>query len=72
MDFGNFEIVESSNRVFVAVDLSPIEPPPNCQFLQLGFDFGRPVSMEAIEFLTLPRFVIPLENLTLGISYLGH
>ncbi len=66
--FGDFEITQSSNRVFIAADLTPVKCPPNCQFKYIGFDFGRVVSMESFELLGLPKFLIPIERIKLGLS----
>lgn len=66
--FGDFEITQSSNRVFVAVDLTPVKCPPNSQFKYINFDFGREVSMEAFEILGLPKFMIPIEKIRLGLT----
>ncbi len=66
--FGDFEITQSSNRVFVAVDLTPVKCPPNSQFKYINFDFGREVSMESFEILGLPQFIIPIEKIKLGLT----
>lgn len=71
VEFGDFEITQSSNRVFVAVDLTPLKCPPNSQFKYINFDFGREVSMEAFEILGLPQFVIPIEKIKLGLTISG-
>jgi len=68
VDFGDFHITQSSNKVSVAADLSPIVCPPNSQFLYVTFDFGRIVNMQAFELLGLPPFHIPLKNITLGLK----
>lgn len=67
VDFGDFHITKSSNKVSVAADLSSIACPPNSQFLHIGFDFGRVVNMESFEILGLPPFHIPIKNIKLGI-----
>jgi len=69
--FGDFEITQSSNRVFVAADLTPVKCPPNSQFKYINFDFGREVSMEAFEILGLPRFMIPIEKIKFGLTFRG-
>lgn len=65
--FGDFEITQSSNKVFVAADLTQVKCPPNCQFKYFRFDFGREVTMESLEILGLPKFVIPIEKIKLRI-----
>jgi hypothetical protein len=66
--FGDFEITQSSNRVFVAADLTPVKCPPNSQFKYINFDFGRKVSMEAFEILELPQFMIPIEKIIFALT----
>jgi hypothetical protein len=66
--FGDFEITQSSNRVFVAVDLTPVKCPANSQFKGINFDFGREVSMEALEIIGLPQFMIPIEEIKIGLT----
>lgn len=65
--FGDFEITQSSNSVFVIADLSPIKCPPNSQFKYITFDFGRKVCMRAFEILGYPKLTIPVENIKLGL-----
>lgn len=67
VDFGDFHITQSSNKISVAVDLSSIVCPPNSQFLNIGFDFGQTVNMESFEILGLPPFHITIKNIQLGI-----
>lgn len=67
VDFGDFNITQSSNRVSVAADLSPVVCPPNSQFLHVSFDFGRIIDMESFEILGLPPFNIPLKNIKLKV-----
>lgn len=66
--FGDFEITQSSNKVFVAADLTPVKCPPNSQFKYINFDFGREVSMEACEILGLPQFMIPIEKIKFALT----
>jgi hypothetical protein len=66
--FGDFEITQSSNKVIVAVDLTPVKCPPNSQFKYIGFDFGRVVNIKSFETVGLPKFEIPIEKIKLGLS----
>ncbi len=66
--FGDFEITQSSNTVFVAVDLTLVECPSNSQFKSINFDFSRNVCLESCQILGLPQFVIPIENIKLGLT----
>jgi hypothetical protein len=68
VDLGDFEIAQSKNKVFVAVDLSSIKCPPNCQFKYITFDFKREVSMEAFELLAMPKMLIPIRKINLGVE----
>ncbi|MFZ6708702.1 restriction endonuclease [Undibacterium sp. TC9W] len=65
--FGDFEITQSSNNVFVVIDLSPLECPPNSQFISVNFDFGRTVKIRHIEILGPHQFSIPLEAIKFGL-----
>jgi hypothetical protein len=67
---GDFEITQSSDRVFVAADLTPIKCPPNSQFKYIEFHFGRDVSIESFELLGLPKFEIPIQKIKLRLSIL--
>lgn len=66
--FGDFEITQSPDSVSVAIDLTPVKCPLNSQFLYVGFDFGRAVNMRRVEILGLPKLMIPIEKIELGLS----
>lgn len=67
VELGNFEIIQSSNNVIIALDLFPIEAPENCHFRFVGFDFKRKVTMKNVEVLRLPRMKISLTNVDIGL-----
>jgi hypothetical protein len=69
VDLGEFEITQSSNNVAMTVDLTPVEIPPNCQFRFVNFDFQRPVTMNGIRILGLPKLEIPVEKMQLGLQF---
>lgn len=69
VELGDFEIVQSSNRVFVALDLSPISVPENCQFRIVNFDFNRTVTMEWLEILGVPEMGIKLKDVVVSLSF---
>jgi hypothetical protein len=62
IDLGDFQIMQSANRVFVAADLGPVICPPNSIFRTIAFDFKRPVSMECFELLRPPPFTMSLKD----------
>jgi len=66
VELGNFEITQSSNNVFITLDLSPIESPRNCHFRFVGFDFKRVVTMKKVEILSIPRMKISLTDVDIG------
>ena len=57
-----FEIVQTSDKVVIVMDLFSIESPPDCHFQGGGFDFGRTVQIEKLEILSPPKFHIPLSK----------
>jgi len=68
VDLGEFEITSSSNNVLVAVDLSPVESPPNCKFHSVDFDFGRVVTIQKVEIIKLPPFRMRLQDFVVGLG----
>lgn len=68
VDLGAFEITQSSNDVFVTLDLSSIQIPPNCKFHTVEFDFQRIVTMHGLEIIGLPKMQIPLSELLLMVA----
>ena len=69
VELGDFEITQSSNKVFVALDLSPISVPENCQFRLVNFDFNRTVTMEWLEVLGVPEMGIKLKDVAVGFGF---
>ncbi|MGZ0019661.1 restriction endonuclease [Nitrosomonas sp. wSCUT-2] len=68
IDLGEFEITQCSNDVFVTLDLSQIQIPPNCKFHTVEFDFQRIVTIRGFEIIGLPRMQIPLNELLLRVA----
>lgn len=60
VDFGTFEISQSSNDVHVVFDISLVENPPNSLFRYATFDFKRTVRMHGLELIGEPKFQLPL------------
>src|SRR5262249_18001843 len=60
-----FEITSSSNRVWVTVDLSSIEPLPNCKFHSVDFHFTRTISMRGFDVIAPPKMKIKLQEVLL-------
>lgn len=69
VELGDFEITQSSDRVSVALDMSPIKAPRNCHFRLVNFDFGRVITMETAEILGIPPLEIPLEEMKIVLSF---
>lgn len=69
VELGGFEITQSKNMVTVALDLTPVTIPSDCQFRFVHFDFKRSVTLNGIRILGLPEFVVPLQNFTLGLRF---
>lgn len=67
---GEFEITQSANNVFVAVDVSTVEVPPNCLFVTFCLDFKRIVTIQGFEFVGLPPFEVLLDKLKITASFL--
>ena len=64
-DLEKFEITSSSNRVWVTVDLSLVEVPPNCKFHSIDFDFIRVIAMRGFDIVGLPKMKIRLQGMLL-------
>jgi len=69
VDFGRSEIAQAGDQSTFVIDLSAIEVPTDCQFIGLGLEFTRTVTMRAAEFIGLPAFHIPLRNVTVAVSF---
>jgi len=69
VELGNFEITQSSNNVFITMDLSPIESPENCLFRFVDFDFKRDVTMEKLEILSKPKMKMSLTDVDIGVKF---
>lgn len=69
VELGNFEITQSSNDVFIAMDLSPIESPKNCHFRFVELDFKRNVTFEKVEILGMPKMKISLADVYIGVKF---
>ena len=69
VEMGEFEIMQSTNNVSVAIDLSPMTMPANCQFHSVNFEFSRSVSMDTVYMLGLPELGIPVKNLDIGVRF---
>lgn len=69
VELGNFEITQSSNNVFITLDLSPIESPENCLFRFVNFDFKRDVTMNKLEILSIPKMKITLTDVDIGVKF---
>lgn len=68
MELGDSEIIQSKDIVSISLDFSSIKPPPNCQFLNITYDFNRLVTMPACHHLGLQIPSINLEQL----NFLAH
>lgn len=69
VELGNFEITQSSNNVFLTLDLSVIESPANCHFRFLNYDFKRKVNFDKVEILSMPKMKIFLEDVDIGLRF---
>lgn len=69
VELGQFEIMQSTDNVSVALDLSEIHMPKNCQFHTVNFEFTRSVSMDSIYMIGLPELGIPLSNFEIGVKF---
>ncbi|MBW2738232.1 MAG: restriction endonuclease [Deltaproteobacteria bacterium] len=69
VELGEFEIMQSTDNVSVALDLSPITMPYNCQFRSVNFEFSRSVLMDSVYILGLPELGIPIANLDIGVRF---
>lgn len=70
VDLGDFEIAHSSNNVSIAVDLSNVNAPENCQFRFFETDFGREVNCEVLTVLGMYPTKMSLRNLQIGVGFL--
>jgi hypothetical protein len=70
VEFGNFEITQSTNNVCVAIDLTAINSLPNCLFPpHFGIHFTRTVTMKYIEFYGPIKMGISLEDIGIGVDF---
>lgn len=69
VELGDFEITQSSNNVLITLDLSPVEPPENCHFRFVEFDFKRNVTMKEVEILSRPRMKMLLTDVDIGVVF---
>ncbi|MBW2045588.1 MAG: restriction endonuclease [Deltaproteobacteria bacterium] len=67
VDFGNFQITKASGKVSLAVDLTPITPPPDCLFRLIDFDLGRVMNIKHVEFFGKPDLSINVPRLKVAI-----
>jgi hypothetical protein len=68
VDLGAFEITQSTNNVFVVLDLSTVDIPANSKFHTVDFDFGRVITMHGCEIIGLPKMQIPLDGLFISFA----
>jgi len=70
VDFGNFEIIKSSNKVSLAYDLSPVKAPANSLFRFVECKFKRPLSIKSCTILSPPKWEIQLRKIKIGLAFI--
>ena len=69
VELGNFEIMQSTDVVSVALDLGALSVPDNNHFRRVNFEFTRPVEMESVYMLGLPDLGVSLSNFEIGLIF---
>jgi len=69
VDLGDFQITQASNEASVALDFNQIGIPSNSRIRDIIFDFRRPVKVKGIEFLSQPKILIPMSNISVAVLF---
>lgn len=69
VELGQFEIIQSSDNVSMAIDLSLLKKPENCHFHRVNAQFTRKVTMDSFYFITPPVLSIALRDFNIGVEF---